>query len=377
MFGMSLILRTSPALRFFVDDLACPQLHLFDYFSLSFHFLSTVSSTCYVRQTPKPPTSPPLTRARSPKQTTMSPSKQPTCGTNRRSTGEAQYNTPLHVGALFAILAVSTTACAFPMLVHKFPALRIPASILFAIRHFGTGVLLATAFVHLLPTAFVSLGDGCLGDFWTTDYPAMPGAIVLAAIFFISTVEMALAPAQQGHGGKEEEVVGFGCTERKEGGLEGAGGVVDRDTYLQNLGPLSGRCNSVGRRLADMGERDGRVEFGEGAESEQQCDKGVLRLSAEQEHRKALLQCMLLEMGILFHSVFIGMALSVSVGKEFVILLIAIIFHQTFEGLALGSRIAALKWERNAVQPWVMSLAYGCTYVFRAPLKASVRLILV
>jgi zinc transporter 1/2/3 len=36
---------------------------------------------------------------------------------------------------------------------------------------------------------------------------------------------------------------------------------------------------------------------------------------------------------------------------------------ETFEGLALGSRIAAVKWEKKTIQPWLMALAYGCTYV--------------
>merc|ERR1712000_514319 len=73
------------------------------------------------------------------------------------------------------------------------------------------------------------------------------------------------------------------------------------------------------------------------------------------------LQCVLLEIGILFHSVFIGMALSVSTGSDFVVLLIAISFHQTFEGLALGSRIASIAWPSKTIQPWLMALAYGCT----------------
>ena len=51
-------------------------------------------------------------------------------------------------------------------------------------------------------------------------------------------------------------------------------------------------------------------------------------LTAVQKHKKALLQCLLLETGILFHSVFIGMALSVATGNEFVVLLIAITFHR-------------------------------------------------
>lgn len=84
-------------------------------------------------------------------------------------------------------------------------------------------------------------------------------------------------------------------------------------------------------------------------------------LTPEQIHKKALLQVGLLEMGILFHSVFIGMALSVTGGSGFIVLLIAITFHQTFEGLALGSRIAVLKWKPKAAQPWLMACAYGLT----------------
>lgn len=82
---------------------------------------------------------------------------------------------------------------------------------------------------------------------------------------------------------------------------------------------------------------------------------------AEQQRKKLTMQCVLLECGILFHSIFIGLALAVSVGSEQVILLIAIAFHQTFEGLALGSRIAAVGWKPRALQPWLMALAYGCT----------------
>ncbi|EAQ88851.1 hypothetical protein CHGG_05470 [Chaetomium globosum CBS 148.51] len=110
--------------------------------------------------------------------------------------GGDEYNTPLHVGALIIILAVSSLACAIPMLAAKFPVLRIPEPFFFAVRHIGTGVLLATAFVHLLPTAFISLGNPCLSNFWTTDYPAMPGAIALVGIFFVSIIEMIFSPAR-------------------------------------------------------------------------------------------------------------------------------------------------------------------------------------
>lgn len=81
----------------------------------------------------------------------------------------------------------------------------------------------------------------------------------------------------------------------------------------------------------------------------------------EAQRKKQLLQCLLLEAGILFHSVFIGMALSVATGTSFIVLLVAITFHQTFEGFALGSRISAINFPPGSVRPWLMALAYGTT----------------
>lgn len=94
-----------------------------------------------------------------------------------------------------------------------------------------------------------------------------------------------------------------------------------------------------------------------------------------QNPQRQLLQCLLLEAGILFHSIFIGMALSVATGTSFVVLLIAISFHQTFEGFALGSRIASLipdLFSPNSMKPWLMSLAYGTT----TPLGQAIGLVL-
>ena len=89
---------------------------------------------------------------------------------------------------------------------------------------------------------------------------------------------------------------------------------------------------------------------------------GSLFNSQQQDSDRLLLQCLLLEAGILFHSIFIGMALSVATGTPFVVLLIAISFHQTFEGLALGSRIATIpSFEPGSLKPWFMALAYGTT----------------
>jgi zinc transporter 1/2/3 len=236
------------------------------------------------------------------------------------STGHAynpdDYNLGLHVGSLFVVLAVSSLACAFPLLVLRFPRLRIPTGILFVVRHFGTGVLLATAFVHLLPTAFISLGDPCLSGFWTDDYPAMPGAIALLAIFLIAGIEMTFSPEKRCCAAPM--TVGTGAV------------TIPRGTECRTIGE-DGRCGSLDERTGNSpavarpaADSDKSHEH---SDAEFDLDAKIT-LTIEQEHRKAFLQCVLLEVGILFHSVFIGMNLSVSAGREFVILFIAIVFHR-------------------------------------------------
>ena len=78
----------------------------------------------------------------------------------------------------------------------------------FFCKHFGTGVLIATAFVHLLPTAFQSLNNPCLPDLFTDDYPALPGVIALGSMFMLFTIEMWLhskMPHGHSHGGATGE----------------------------------------------------------------------------------------------------------------------------------------------------------------------------
>lgn len=76
--------------------------------------------------------------------------------------------------------------------------------------------------------------------------------------------------------------------------------------------------------------------------------------------KKQSMQITLIEGGILFHSVFVGMTVSIT-AEGFIILLIAIVFHQMFEGLGLGSRIAAVPYPSNSWKPWALVVAFGTT----------------
>lgn len=86
--------------------------------------------------------------------------------------------------------------------------------------------------------------------------------------------------------------------------------------------------------------------------------------------KKQSMQITLIEGGILFHSVFVGMTISIT-SEGFIILLIAIVFHQMFEGLGLGSRIAAVPYPNGSWKPWALVVAFGTT----APIGQAIGLI--
>ncbi len=81
----------------------------------------------------------------------------------------------------------------------------------------------------------------------------------------------------------------------------------------------------------------------------------------------------ILEFGVIFHSIFIGLTLAVA-GEEFVILYIVLVFHQTFEGLGLGSRLAIIEWPQGKEwMPWVLGAAYGFTTPIAIAIGLGVR----
>lgn len=343
--------------------------------------------------------------------------QKPSCGSNTRV---RSYNTPLHVFALFLILIVSTLACSFPLIVRRFPRLPVPNYTLFISRHFGTGVLIATAFVHLLPTAFVSLTDPCLPAFWNEGYDPMAGFIAMVSVFVVVGIEMFFASkgARHSHGtgdleglrgssGGYEEVgmagydgerqarrsafrpgsrsAGLGINTSENAAQSQSSPYVDspgwKDKPLPEL-PAEDRDNDSDLDLDELDPALGSEEeedaplngsttpMANGPRPKRSrtvtfADHSTTipaQTTDPQKEQRLILQCLLLEAGILFHSVFIGMALSVSTGPAFLVLLIAITFHQTFEGLALGARIAAIpSFTTMSYKPWIMSVMYGIT----------------
>jgi len=84
-------------------------------------------------------------------------------------------------------------------------------------------------------------------------------------------------------------------------------------------------------------------------------------MAVERSFQQQIAAFLILEFGVIFHSVIIGLTLG-SAGDEFPVLYPVIVFHQTFEGLGVGSRLSAIPFpKRFSWMPWTLCAAYGLT----------------
>ncbi|KAI1381275.1 Zip-domain-containing protein [Hypoxylon crocopeplum] len=172
---------------------------------------------------------------------------------------DRDYNIPLRVGLLFVILVTSFIGVAGPIFLKPVLPERFQ-SVFIVLKQFGTGVIIATAFVHLFTHAQLMFTNECLGEL---GYEATTAAIVMAGLFFAFTVE------------------------------------------------------ATSHRLAH-------------------------KFWARSHYNDEVIGVAVLEAGIIFHSLLIGVTLVVAGDSFFVTLFVVILFHQMFEGLALGTRIASI-----------------------------------
>ncbi|KPI43407.1 Zinc-regulated transporter 2 [Cyphellophora attinorum] len=311
---------------------------------------------------------------------------KPVCG--GEGFNPEDYDFPLHLAAVFIVFLASIAGAGFPVVAKKVKWMKIPPKLFFFTKHFGTGVLIATAFVHLVPTAFASLSDPCLPDVLIEDYPAMPGVIMMFSVFCLFVIEMYLKSKVGGHShggptgqeiskpleisGPLQQKRGHGPAELYRNDTASSLPPYDRgrdqfmDSYQEKL---MARLNVAHEEQPEIEKYAAVSEMLHGSRSSTHntCVNSYLHLDEEDPYtvdpakfRIMNLNITLLEGGILFHSVFVGMTISITT-DGFITLLVAIIFHQFFEGLGLGSRIAAVPYKPKALKPWVLVVAFGTT----------------
>ncbi|TYJ58345.1 hypothetical protein B9479_000891 [Cryptococcus floricola] len=246
------------------------------------------------------------------------------------------YNMGLHIAALFIILVTSGLGVLIPLIskwLKKYDASRQETmsremevyegsaafgrgvgwwgNLFFIARHFGTGIIISTAFIHLLYHGFVMFGNECIGEL---AYESTAPAIAMAAAFITFLLD----------------VLGTRYAHRK------------RDSALAIE-------EGMEHKLPPSPDAQHEHEHLHGDACGNRFDAAF---EAEQNH-----QVLLLEAGIIFHSIMIGVTLGAGGGNGWTTLFIVIIFHQMFEGLALGARIALLDW-MSKTRAIIMSLAF-------------------
>ncbi|RAH45806.1 ZIP zinc/iron transport family [Aspergillus brunneoviolaceus CBS 621.78] len=241
---------------------------------------------------------------------------------------ENEYNGHLgaRISAIFVIFIVSTAVTFFPVIAKRVPRLHIPLYVYLFARYFGAGVIIATAFIHLLDPAYGEIGpQTCVGmtGHWA-DYSWCP-AIVLSSLMCIFLLDF---------GAERYVEVKYGiCREDPE--------------------PImtSAADNSSVTKDAATSRRKNETD----AESLTSSEAWI-----ERSFKQQIAAFLILEFGVIFHSVIIGLNLGV-VGDEFSTLYPVLVFHQSFEGLGIGARMSAIPFRKGSWLPWVLCALYGLT----------------
>ncbi|CAI7631509.1 uncharacterized protein N7487_004574 [Penicillium crustosum] len=234
------------------------------------------------------------------------------CGIKARD-----YDIPLRIGTLFVVLVTSSIGVFAPILLMKLPFASINGVVSTVIKQFGTGIIIATGFIHLYTHANLMFTNECLGEL---EYEATTSAVVVAGIFIAFLLEY----------------IGHRI-------------IVARNS--KNTPTETASSESESQQTQQKGQHD------HSPDQQQQCTLaglGHTHGSLDLTGPNSKFSVMVMEAGILFHSILIGLTLVVAGDSFYKTLLVVIVFHQFFEGLALGARIAVLP---GAIFPSKASMA--------------------
>ncbi|KAJ2688187.1 hypothetical protein IWW39_002387 [Coemansia spiralis] len=246
--------------------------------------------------------------------------------------GVEDWDRELQIGGVFIILGVGALGAMLPVACKHVDWLNVSPWILTLGKFFGAGVILATAFVHMLGAATETLKDDCL-DGRMGDFDSWPGLLAMLAVLAMHLIEHVLTATYVG--GSDDDLEHM--LSRNAATLAEHGNDEDEESKTEKV-PVSGHP-SHGHAHAP--------------------------LFMDMDRRRRHLSTYILELGIALHSVIVGMTLAVTGGTEFKTLLAAISFHQFFEGVALGTRISELQFMRR---PLVLGLLNAMVFAVTTPL---------
>lgn len=276
--------------------------------------------------------------------------------------GDNEYNGSLgaRISSIFVILFVSTAFTIFPLLARTFKRLKMPLYVYLFARYFGAGVIVATAYIHLLDPAYSEIGSkSCVGSTGNWAIYSWCPAIILTSIFVIFLIDVASDAFVErkygiddscGHGGNQEILKAI-----VRGGENSA--VHDHEVTV---------ANHLDDNSQDLEKKELKSDVGSLSDSS--------TIVSEKNFRSQIAAFLVLEFGIIFHSVMIGLNLG-SVGDEFKTLYIVLVFHQSFEGLGIGARLSAIPWPSHISYVWayLLCIAYGLVTPIAVAIGLGVR----
>ncbi|XP_008799797.2 zinc transporter 8-like [Phoenix dactylifera] len=220
---------------------------------------------------------------------------------------------PLKIAAFFSILICGAIGVCLPILSKSIPALSPENDIFFVIKAFAAGVILATGFIHILPDAFENLTSPCLSDDPWGKFP----------------------------------FAGFGA-------MIGALGTLMVDTLATSYFSRSARAvnDEANKGDAEMNRPAGDAVIHVHATHGHAHGPAVDGSDKLVRHRVI---SQVLELGIVVHSVIIGISLGASDSPSTIRPLVAALsFHQFFEGMGLGGCIAQAKFKTMSVATMIL-----------------------
>ncbi|CCG84037.1 protein of unknown function [Taphrina deformans PYCC 5710] len=300
------------------------------------------------------------------------------------SGGDNEYDGHMgvRISSLFVILVLSSMATFFPVMARRVRWLRIPLFVYLFVRYFGAGVIVATAFIHLLDPAYSEIGPNtCVGltGGWSS-YSFVP-AIVLVTVMVIFCMDLGAKVYVERKYGLGDDHASHNpehlITDQQDGVHTHNGHIHDAhsstagdialapvaETGPESTPPTGHSDKSNGEYVASASPRTSSEDYSKTDE-----------LQIKQSFEQQIAAFYILEFGVIFHSIIIGLNLAVSGWDDFKVLYIVIIFHQSFEGLGIGARMSMIPFPRHLkMMPWLLCAAYGLTTPLAIAIGLGVR----
>ncbi|EEQ29685.1 low-affinity Zn(2+) transporter zrt2 [Microsporum canis] len=259
----------------------------------------------------------------------------------------------LRIAAIFVMLVGSMAGAVLPVFARRDPdspsKTKLPSWVFFVAKFFGSGVIIATSFIHLLAPAHEALSHPCLTG-PIKGYPWVEGILLMTIIILFFVELMVIRYAR------------FGQDDHDHPSPEPQ---VEASVITAEPKTLNGHNHNHGHD--HLGHSHDHPSDG-GSDVIEASHTTLL-----EDYSAQLTSVFILEFGVIFHSIFIGLTLAVA-GEEFKTLFIVLAFHQTFEGLGLGSRLATIPWPNSKRHtPYLLAVAFGLSTPIAIAIGLGVR----